>query len=247
MNILNNQIVSISGGSQGIGFAIAERLGKQGAKISFCARNETMLRAAEKSLQAAGIDCLATRADVSRPKDVERWFTETEKHFGPTTILVNNAGISGKGPFHTLSEAQWDATMSVNCRGVFLCTKRALPAMIQAEKGRIFMISSISSLYYRKGFSLYFATKWALNGFAHCLAKEAQKHNIHVHILCPGMVETHFFESMGGRPHPPDHLYADPQVYAEQVEKICRLPDNLDTLEFAILPSWQLQNFGVRR
>jgi len=247
MKALCDQIVMISGGSQGIGYAIAHRLGVQGAKISFCARTEESLRKAESLLGQAGIDCLAVQADVSQANDVERWFYLTEQDFGPVSILINNAGISGKGPFLELSESQWDKTMAVNCRGVFLCTQRALPAMTQAKQGRIIMVSSISSLYYRKGFSLYFASKWALNGFAHCLAKEVQEHNIHVHILCPGMVETRFFDSMGGRPHPPDYVYAEPEVYAEWVERLCMLPDNLDTLEIAVLPSWQLDRFGVRR
>jgi NAD(P)-dependent dehydrogenase (short-subunit alcohol dehydrogenase family) len=247
MHSFQDDVIMISGGSKGIGFAAAARLGARGSKISFCARDEADLQQVEKTLCDAGIDVLAVRADVSADADVERWFEETERRFGSLTILVNNAGISGVGPFTKLSEEQWDKTMSVNCRGVFLCTRRALPAMMQAQKGRIFMISSVSSKYYRKGHSLYFATKWALNGFAHCLAKEVREYGIHVHILCPGMTETRFFDNMGGRPHSVDKIYADPEIYAEQMEALCHLPDHMDTLEFCTFPSWQLNNFGIRR
>ncbi len=247
MHSFHEDIVMISGGSKGIGYAIAKRLGEQGAKISFCARNENDLNQAEPELKQAGIDVLAIQADVSQEIDVNRWFQKTEKRFGLPTILVNNAGISGTNSLLELTEEQWDKTMSVNCRGVFLCTKRALPAMMQAKKGRIFMISSIASIYYRKGHSLYFASKWALRGFSHCLAKEIHEYNIHVHQICPGMTETRFFDNRGGRPHPPEKMYADPETYAEQVEYLCNMPDHLDTLEYCTFPDWQLKNFGIRR
>jgi len=241
------EVICISGGSQGIGYAIAERFGASGAKISICARRLEPLQVAEKKLRDQGVNVLAIQADVSQEGDVDRWFSETEKQFGNPGILVNNAGISGTAELLDIKEEAWDKTMAVNCRGVFLCTKRALPAMMKAKHGRIFMLSSIASKFYRPRHSLYFATKWALNGFAHSLAKEVREHNIHVHLMCPGMTETNFFDNMGGRPHPEDHVYAKPEIYAEMAEYICSLPDYMDTLEFAVMPNWQIEHFGIRR
>lgn len=247
MGLLDNTTAMVSGGSLGIGYAIAARLGELGANVSVCARRVEPLRDALARFEERGISALGVLADVSREEDVERWFSDTEERFGPAGVLVNNAGVSGYGDLMELTDEAWDQTFSVNCRGVFLCTKRALPAMIEAKKGRILMISSIASQYYRRGHGLYFATKWALNGFSHCLAKEVNPHNIHVHILCPGMVETRFFDSAGGRPHPGDREYAEPSVYADLAETLLRLPENLDTLEWCALPQWQLKNFGIRR
>lgn len=242
-----NEIVMISGGSKGIGFAIAERLGKLGAKISLCARNEEALNKAKDSLISSEVNVLAVTANITEEEDVDRWFTETESTFGNPSILCNNAGTSGFNPFMQITEEAWDNTLAVNCKGVFLCTKRALPNMIAAKKGRIVMTSSIASKYFRREHSLYFTSKWALNGFSHCLAKEVHEHNIHVNLLCPGMTETNFFETMGGRPHPEDRWYADPKIYGEIVEYICIIPDEMDTLEICVMPNWQIKNFGIRR
>ncbi len=242
-----DEIIMISGGSKGIGYAMAERMGKHGAKISICGRNQEALNTAETKLTEQGIEVLAVNADVSREKDVDGWFNQTESQFGNPTILCNNAGTSGIGSLMDIKEEAWDHTMAVNCRGVFLCTKRALPNMIAAKRGRIVMTSSIASKYFRRDHSLYFASKWALNGFSHCLAKEVNEHNIHVHLICPGMTETNFFDTMGGRPHPEDHWYAEPETYAELAEYVCSLPEQLDTLEICVLPEWQVKNFGIRR
>ncbi len=247
MNNFQDQIVMISGGSEGIGYAIAERLGRQGAKISLCARNQENLNQAASHLKSNDVECLAAQTDVSNPSDVENWFAETEKAFGPCTVMVNNAGIAGDGPILELTEEQWDKTMSVNCRGVFLCTKRALPSMMERKSGRIVMISSIAGKYYRPTHSLYFATKWALNGFSRSLAKEVSEHGIHVKIICPGMTETNFSEEMGGRPHDQNHPYVTPELIAEHVEHACLEPDGIDTIERCIFPSWQLPRQGRRR
>lgn len=243
----NNEIVMISGGSKGIGYAIAEQLGKNGAKISICARDNHALEKAKETLANNGADVLTVTADITQEGDVDRWFSETESTFGNPTILCNNAGTSGFSPFLDITEEAWNHTLAVNCRGVFLCTKRALPNMIAAKQGRIIMTSSIASKYFRRDHSLYFTSKWALNGFSHSLAKEVHEHNIHVNLLCPGMTETNFFETMGGRPHAKENRYADPKTYGEIVEYICTLPDELDTLEICVLPNWQLKNFGIRR
>ncbi|MGC9328049.1 MAG: SDR family oxidoreductase [Candidatus Hinthialibacter sp.] len=247
MTEFSHEIVMISGGSLGMGYATARRLGKAGARISICGRRENLLAQAEKNLRGENIEIMALCADVSKEEDVDRWFDETVKRFGPPSILVNNAGVAGKGPLLELDETQWDQTMSVNCRGPFLCTRRAAFYMKQANRGRIIFISSIAGQYYRGGYSLYFASKWALNGFAHSAAKELQPFNIHIHIICPGMTETRFFDAYGARPHPPEKQYVDPDTVAEMVERFCRLPEGVDTNEYSIVPSWQLRNLGLRR
>ncbi len=139
----------ISGGSLGMGFSTAQRLGRAGAKVSICGRREEVLRDAVKKLRNEGIEAMGVPADVSLENEVEYWFSETERNFGHASILVNNAGISGRCTFLDLDEKQWDKTIGVNCRGPFLCTRRAIPAMKSAQKGRIIFISSIAGQYYR--------------------------------------------------------------------------------------------------
>ncbi|MDX9753574.1 MAG: SDR family oxidoreductase [bacterium] len=246
MDSIQNQVVMISGGSKGIGLAIAERLGKQGARISLCARGAEALAQAQKTLQAQGIAVMATSADVSNEEEVERWFTQTETMFGPAHILIPSCGVSGYGDLTELTEAQFDQTFSVNMRGAFLCARRAIPSMIQNQSGKIIFLSSIASKYYRHGHSLYFATKWALNGFAFSLAKELNEHHIHVHVIAPGMVETHFFDN-AGRPHGPEVPYLSPDLVADLAERLIRLPEGVDTLDWTIFPSWQQHSLGIRR
>jgi len=247
MDAIANQVVMISGGSEGIGYAVAERFGKQGAKISICARSEEKLREAAYKLENQSIDCLAVQADVSNEADVENWFKLTEQKYGPALILVNNAGVSGVSPVLDLSEDQWDHTMSVNVRGVFLCCKRALPAMMEKKDGRIVMISSIASQYFRPNHSLYFASKWALNGFSSSLAQEVSEHGIRVKIICPGMTETNFFDEMGGRPHEDQVPYVTPEHIADQVEHACLEPDGAESMKRAIFPAWQVPRQHKRR
>lgn len=237
----------ISGGSLGIGFCAAQRLGAAGARVSICGRREEVLQRAEETLRQQGIEAMSVAADVSNEADVERWFAETEKRFGATSILVNNAGVSGQRSFFELDEKQWDKTIGVNCRGPFLCSRRAVPAMKAAKRGRIIFIVSIAGQYYRRDHSLYFTSKWALRGFAQSLAIELNPDNIHIHILCPGMTETRFFDANGGRPHPEELNYVDPALAAEMVERFCLLPENVDTNAYSIVPSWQLKNLGARR
>ena len=247
MDSLKNQVVMISGGSKGIGYATALRLGLAGAKISICARGNESLQKALSQLQEQGVDAMAGQADITEESDIERWFSATEKQFGPATVLVNNAGISGYGNITELTEEQFDQTIRVNLRGVFLCTRRVIPGMIQAKQGKIIFLSSIASKYFRHGHSLYFASKWALNGFALSVAKELNPHHVHAHILCPGMTETNFFDATGGRLHADDVYYMEPGLIAEQIEHLCLLPDSVDTLDFALFPSWQQHSLGVRR
>lgn len=223
------------------------RGGWAGAKISLCARGADSLQAAAEELQKQKIEVFPFQADVANEKDVEQWFAETENRFGPASILIPNAGISGYGDLEDLTEEQFDQTIRVNLRGVFLCCQRAIPRMIEAQTGKIIILSSIASKYFRHGHALYFASKWALNGFAFSMAKELNEHNIHVHLICPGMVETNFFDAAGGRPHPPDHEYLEPELIADMAEQLIRLPDTVDTLDWAVYPHWQQHNLGVRR
>jgi 3-oxoacyl-[acyl-carrier protein] reductase len=247
MDITCNDVIMISGGSKGIGFAISERLGLLGARISICGRDESALDQARQALADKGVDVLSARADVSSVDDVEQWYEKTESRFGPVSILIPNAGISGYGNLADLTEEQFDQTMATNVRGVFLCVKRGLPAMTRQRRGKIIIISSIASKYFRHGHSLYFATKWALNGFAFSVAKEVNEYNVHVHVLCPGMVETEFFTSAGGRPHEASLPYIEPSLIAELTERLITLPDTVDTLDWAVFPHWQQPSLGIRR
>lgn len=247
MKFLEGQTAFVTGGSRGMGKAIALHLAGAGAKVAVCARREGDLEAAGRELRAIVPDCLALPLDISRAEDVQAGVERIEATLGPIDILINNAGIFLNGPVWEMTVGEWDAQFGINLKGQFLVTRAVVPGMIARRRGRVLFISSIAAQYYRKNFTLYFASKWALSGFAHCVAKETHEYNIHVHILCPGMTETNFFETLNGRPHPEECAYLKPDTVAALAEHLVCLPENVDTNEYSLFPSFQLKNFGIRR
>lgn len=198
-NPLVGQVAVVTGGSRGIGLAIARRLGTIGAQIALCARDEHSLRSASESLRSAGIEVLPVTADVARAADVDRLVRETNHRLGEIAILVNNAGVGVFGPAHQLSEADWDRVMDINLKGAFLCSRAVAPQMIRRGGGHIINISSLAGKNTFAGGGVYCASKWGLMGLTGCMAEDLRAHGIRVSAVCPGSVHTEFTSSHGGK------------------------------------------------
>lgn len=182
-------IAVVTGASSGIGRATAELLVERGARVAVLARRSGKL----EEIVAAHQDVVAVTGDVSDETDVDRLFAETEKRLGPCTLLVNNAGMVHPKLLVDTTPAEWDRMFAVNVRGAYLCARRALPAMIAAQRGSIINVSSISGIAGPEkfpGFVSYCASKAALIEMTEALAAEVKVHGIRVNCVSPGSVDT---------------------------------------------------------
>ena len=191
---LSGHVAVVTGGSRGIGKAIASRLAQLGAAVSLCARNPRALETTAAELSANGATVRSQAVDVTNARDVASFIEATEKELGPITILVNNAGIGGPGfgPVHEKSEDDWQRVLDTNLKSVFLVSKTVAPSMIARGRGDIVNISSLAGKNTFAGGGIYCASKWGLQGLAGCMAEDLRAFGIRVSLVCPGSVATEF-------------------------------------------------------
>ncbi|MEO7457698.1 MAG: SDR family NAD(P)-dependent oxidoreductase [Gemmatimonadaceae bacterium] len=184
----------ITGGSRGIGAAIATALAARGASITLMSRSIDALRARAALMESMGATVQFKDCNVADERSVARAFRDAQSTFGPAGILVNNAGIAKSAKFLETSRAAWDDVMSVNVTGTFLCCQQVLPAMLEAKRGRIVNMSSTAGLRGYRTMSAYCASKHAVIGLTRSLAQETAKHGVTVNAVCPGYTETDLVE-----------------------------------------------------
>jgi 3-oxoacyl-[acyl-carrier protein] reductase len=188
---LAGKVALVTGGSRGIGEAIARRLGEEGASISLCARHLEAAAQVAKAIEARGGQALAIAADVGRPEDVDRLVTACLDRFGRLDILVNNAGITRDGLILRMKDEDWDQVLAVNLAGAFRCARAALRAMLkQRQGGRIVNIGSVVGSMGNAGQANYVAAKAGLVGLTKALAREVALRGITVNAVAPGFIET---------------------------------------------------------
>ena len=190
---LHGKVALITGASRGIGVGIARVLAQQGMSVALVARSAAAEQVAA-TLRSEGQRALAIRADISRKAEVARMVEQVEQELGPLWLLVNNAGVLRTGSTAELSEADWDETLAVDAKGVFLCPQAAIQRMIPRRGGRIVNIASIAGQIVRVRQIAYCAAKAAVIHFSRCLAVEIAPHGITVNCLCPGMTRTEMLE-----------------------------------------------------
>jgi len=189
---LSDALALVTGGSRGIGRAIALRLASLGAAVTICGRDDDALNDVSAQLTGLGARVFSQVADVTRPADVEALVAKTQVALGPITILVNNAGIGLFGPAHEKSEEDWDRVLNTNLKSVFLVSRAVAPSMIDRKKGDIINISSLAGVNAFKGGGLYCASKWGLQGLSACMVEDLRGYGIRVSVICPGSVATEF-------------------------------------------------------
>jgi len=193
-NPLQGHVALVTGGSRGIGKAIAIKLAQLGASLSICARDSQALRTTAEQLLAIPRKVFQQPADVTNPAEIAALVQATEKHLGPITLLVNNAGVGnpGFGPVQDKSEADWDRVLDTNLKSAFLVSRAVAPLMIQRRRGDIINISSLAGKNTFAGGALYCASKWGLQGLTGCMAEDLRQFGIRVSVICPGSVATGF-------------------------------------------------------
>lgn len=186
---MRDKVVIITGGSSGIGKALAEIFGKNGSKILITGRNLTDLNQAVADLKNLGIQVHGFQADVSVQSDNQKMAEEAIRVFGKIDVLINNAGITMRALFQEVDLAVIKKVMDINFYGVLFATQACLPE-ITKNKGSVVGISSIAGFRGLPGRTGYSASKFALNGFLEVLRTEMLKKDVHVLTACPGFTAS---------------------------------------------------------
>lgn len=193
----DGRVSLITGGSRGIGKAIALQFASQGLRVAVnYISNRDAADEVVKLVEDAGSSAVAVQGDVTKRPDVERIFAETSETLGPVEILVNNAGIISDSLLMRMSDEDWDSVIDLDLRSVFLCTREAIRTMLRSRWGRVINIGSVVGLRGNSGQANYAAAKAGMVGFTQSIAKEVASRNITVNCVAPGYVETDIVEDL---------------------------------------------------
>jgi len=188
---LDGKIALVTGGSQGIGEAIAKRLAAAGAHVAVAARNEEKARAVAGAIAAAGGSSEAVAMDVADPVSVSAGMKGLVERHGRVDIVVNNAGVTEDGLILRMGKEAWDRVVATDLTGVFLVSQEAAKAMVRKKvAGRIINITSVVGLMGNAGQTNYAAAKAGVVGFTKALAREIGSRGITVNAIAPGYIET---------------------------------------------------------
>lgn len=197
---LANKVALITGSGRGIGRVTAETFAKAGATVVVCDVDEETITATVADITTAGGTAKAMLGDVTNRAQIADVVGAIVAEFGKLDILINNAGITRDARLVKLTEAEWDAVINVNLKGVFNCTQAVAPTMMQAGYGRIINAASVVGVYGNFGQTNYVAAKAGVIGMTKTWAKELGGKGITVNAVAPGFIETAMVEDI------PDHL-----------------------------------------
>lgn len=229
--IFENKVALVTGGSFGIGRATAIAFAKQGAKIAVADWKEDKNQETLKQIGKAGSEGIFIRCDVSKSQEVKAMMSKIITKYGKLDFAFNNAGIEGSmASVHECSEENWDKTISVNLKGVWLCMKYEIPQMLKQGKGVIVNTSSVAGLIGFANLPAYVSSKHAIVGLTKTAALENAKTGIRVNAVCPGVIQTAMIDRITGKDKAAEKQYegmepvgrmGKPEEIAEAVTWLC--------------------------
>lgn len=194
---ISGKIAIVTGGSKGIGRAIAAALAAAGADVVVTSRNEEEARTAAKEIAELGQGkTLGLGADVRDYEAVRTMVGETVKALGGLDILIANAGVGAFAPIDEMDAETWNRVIDTNLTGVFYSCREAIPELKKRGGGWIITIGSVAGRYTMPGGTAYNASKWGLRGFTEALMLDVRHHGIRVSTIMPGTVDTYFNDNL---------------------------------------------------
>ena len=188
---LKDKVAVVTGGSQGIGEAIARRYAAEGATVAIVySRNDAMAHKVVQNIESAGGKAIAAKGDCANVSDIRRLMGEIEQKLGRIDVLVNNAGTFKTAPVSETTEEIWDQQIDLNLKGVFFCTQTVLPTFQKQGGGKVVNLSSIAGIGAFPNCPAYCASKGGVALLTRALAVELAKDNINVNAIAPGNVAT---------------------------------------------------------
>lgn len=216
MESLKNKKALVTGGSRGLGKAIALALANEGVDVVITGRNEVKLQETVKEIENCGVKSSYTIFDVSNEKDVSTSLTKVLEEFGNIDILVNNAGIGEFGGFLELSKEKFEEIIKINLFGPYYVMQSILPSMIAQQSGDVINVASTAGLKGNPMTSAYTASKAGLIGLSESVMYEMRKHNIRVCTLTPSTIATDMAKDLKLTDGNPDTVL-QPEDFAELV------------------------------
>lgn len=198
MKKFQDKIVLVTGAGGGIGKAIAVAFAKEGAKLVLVDLKEEFLNKTKAEIETLGNELITLSANVSDYDSFRTVIQKTVEKFGRIDVACNNAGVIGIGSIEEITPEEWDRVLTINAKGVFVCTKAELEVMKPAGDGAIINTSSIAGKMGMAHLSHYVASKFAVLGFSNSIAKEVALTGVTVNCICPGIVGTGMWRGEGG-------------------------------------------------
>jgi NAD(P)-dependent dehydrogenase (short-subunit alcohol dehydrogenase family) len=244
---MSGRAALVTGGSSGIGLAIARALGEDGYGITLSARRPDKLEAAAKDLSEAGIDVQAVPANMAKEEEIQALAAAHKEHFGRMDVLVNNAGVGIGAAIADAETKKLDMQFDVNLRGVYLMLRESIPMLKEAgaEHGKALVINtaSIAGKYGQPWLSAYSATKHAVVGLSSAAHGELSESGVQVTAFCPGFVETPMTEWV--REQVPADKMIRPEDLAEAVRFLLRTSTNCFVPEVQFVRAGDVPGAGI--
>ena len=229
---LQGKVAVVTGGTRGIGRAIAEALLRGNVSVLICGRQQAKVDQAVAEMRELG-HIAGKACHVGRFEDVEALFCAAEDTFGRLDILVNNAGVRGFGAIDQVSPEQWREVIDTNLNGVFYCSRQAVPLMRNSGGGFIINIGSLAGKHAFAGGGAYNASKFGLKGLTEAMMLDLRHDDIRVSTIMPGSVQTDF----GGHGTEGGEWKIDPAHIADTVVHLLRMPNRSLASRVEIRPS----------
>jgi NAD(P)-dependent dehydrogenase (short-subunit alcohol dehydrogenase family) len=202
---LEGKVALVTGAARGIGKGIATRFAKEGAKVGIVDLREADCQAVVDEITAAGGEAIALGADISDEAQVNRAVARLRERFDVCTVLVNNAAVMPAGPIHETLPADFDRCLAVNLRGTYLMCRAVIPGMLEAGRGSIIHMSSVTGILGLPGLAAYSTTKAGLSGLARAMSTDYARLGIRVNAVAPGTIDSpmlHDFLAAQKNPEP---------------------------------------------
>ena len=234
---LKNKVAIVTGGSKGIGRAIALALANEGANVAISARDGKTLERTAAEVKAQGVDVFSFTGNMSAEAEIKRFIEATINRFGQLDVLINNAGV---GLFHRIADfptKDWDELFQLNVRGLFIATRECLPHLHKAGESAVVNVVSLAGKNAFLNGGGYSATKHAVLAFSRCLFLEERENGVRVLAICPGSVDTDFFDDRSEISNTRRQNMVQSEDVAESILHMLKLPQRAMVSEIDIRPT----------